>query len=121
WGRLRPGTLSGWTQSSSRLRSCTRAITTTSTDPAPCSRRWCTPGCTARRAAAVSITTRHSLCRRYKRAENDRKEKIKQFLSKLVRNHDLQDDEDIFARGFINSLAALQLVNFLEKEFGIAV
>lgn len=52
---------------------------------------------------------------------NDRKEKIKQFLSKLVRNHDLQDDEDIFALGFINSLAALQLVNFLEKEFGIAI
>ena len=52
---------------------------------------------------------------------NDRKEKIKQFLSKLVRNHDLKDDEDIFALGFINSLAALQLVNFLEKEFSIAI
>ena len=52
---------------------------------------------------------------------NDRKEKIKQFLSKLVRNHDLKDDEDIFALGFINSLAALQLVSFLEKEFGIAI
>lgn len=52
---------------------------------------------------------------------DDRKEKIKQFLSKLMRNHDLKDDEDIFALGFINSLAALQLVNFLEKEFGITV
>lgn len=52
---------------------------------------------------------------------NDRQEKIKQFLSKLMRNHDLKADEDIFALGFINSLAALQLVNFLEKEFGIAV
>lgn len=52
---------------------------------------------------------------------NERKEKIKQFLSKLVRNHDLKDDEDIFALGFINSLAALQLVNFLEKEFGISI
>jgi acyl carrier protein len=38
-----------------------------------------------------------------------------------MRNHDLKDDEDIFALGFINSLAALQLVQFLEKEFGIAV
>jgi acyl carrier protein len=52
---------------------------------------------------------------------NDRKEKIKQFLAKLLRNHDLKDDEDIFALGFINSLAALQLVNFLEKEFGVTV
>lgn len=52
---------------------------------------------------------------------DDRKEKIKQFLSKLMRNHDLKDDEDIFALGFVNSLAALQLVNFLEKEFGITV
>jgi methoxymalonate biosynthesis acyl carrier protein len=50
-----------------------------------------------------------------------RKEKIKEFLSKLMRNHDLKDDEDIFALGFINSLAALQLVQFLEKEFGVAI
>lgn len=55
------------------------------------------------------------------RAVNERKEKIKQFLSKLVRNHELKDDEDIFALGVINSLAALQLVSFLEKEFGIAI
>ena len=52
---------------------------------------------------------------------DDRKDKIKAFLSKWVRNHDLKGDEDIFALGFINSLAALQLVQFLEKEFGIAI
>ena len=50
-----------------------------------------------------------------------RKEKIKEFLSKLMRNHDLKDDEDIFALGFINSLAALQLVQFLEKEFAVTI
>jgi acyl carrier protein len=38
-----------------------------------------------------------------------------------MRNHDLKEDEDIFALGFINSLVALQLVQFLEKEFGITV
>lgn len=38
-----------------------------------------------------------------------------------MRNHELADDEDIFALGFINSLAALQLVQFLEKEFQIAI
>ena len=51
----------------------------------------------------------------------NRKEKIKEFLSRFMRNHDLKDDEDIFALGFINSLAALQLVQFLEKEFGIQI
>lgn len=51
----------------------------------------------------------------------DRKNKIKQFLSKLMNNRELKDDEDIFALGFLNSLAAVQLVSFLEKEFGITV
>jgi methoxymalonate biosynthesis acyl carrier protein len=51
----------------------------------------------------------------------NRKVKIKEFLSRFSRNHDLGDDEDIFALGFINSLAALQLVQFLEKEFQIAI
>lgn len=49
------------------------------------------------------------------------KEKIKGFLARFMRNHDLKDDEDIFALGYINSLAALQLVQFMEKEFCITV
>lgn len=51
----------------------------------------------------------------------DRKAKIKQFLARFLRNHELQDDEDIFALGFVNSLLAMQLVQFVEKEFGITV
>ena len=47
--------------------------------------------------------------------------KIKEFLSRFFKNHDLQPDEDIFALGFVNSLLAMQLVAFVEKEFGIAV
>ena len=47
--------------------------------------------------------------------------KIKEFLSRFFKNHDLQPEEDIFALGFVNSLLAMQLVQFLEKEFGIAV
>lgn len=46
---------------------------------------------------------------------------IKQFLSRFFRNHDLQPDEDIFALGFVNSLFAMQLVAFVEKEFGVTV
>jgi len=30
-------------------------------------------------------------------------------------------DEDIFSLGFVNSLLAMQLVAFVEKEFGVAV
>ncbi|HXO22212.1 MAG TPA: acyl carrier protein [Thermoanaerobaculia bacterium] len=47
--------------------------------------------------------------------------KVKEFLSRFFKSHDLQPDEDIFALGFVNSLLAMQLVAFVEKEFGIRV
>jgi methoxymalonate biosynthesis acyl carrier protein len=47
--------------------------------------------------------------------------KIKEFLSRFFKSHDLQPDEDIFSLGFVNSLLAMQLVAFVEKEFGIRV
>ncbi len=49
------------------------------------------------------------------------KEKSRAFLARYIRKHDLQDDDDIFARGFVNSLFAMQLVLFVEKEFNIKV
>ena len=52
---------------------------------------------------------------------SDRKTKIKDFLSRFFRQHELQDDEDIFALGFVNSLLAMQLVSFIEKEFAVTV
>lgn len=52
--------------------------------------------------------------------ENE-KAKIREFLSKFIRNNDLQDDTDIFATGFVNSLFAMQLVLFVESQFGIRV
>ncbi len=52
---------------------------------------------------------------------DERKVKIKQFLSRFFRNHELKDDEDIFALGFVNSLLAMQLVAFVEKEFRVTV
>jgi methoxymalonate biosynthesis acyl carrier protein len=51
----------------------------------------------------------------------ERKIKIKSFLAKFFRNRELQDDDDIFALGFVNSLLALQLVNFLQKEFAVTI
>jgi methoxymalonate biosynthesis acyl carrier protein len=47
--------------------------------------------------------------------------KIKEFLSRFFKNQDLKPEEDIFALGFVNSLLAMQLVAFVEKEFGIQV
>lgn len=52
---------------------------------------------------------------------DDTQSKVKNFLSRYFKNHDLQPDEDIFALGFVNSLLAMQLVAFVEKEFGVAV
>lgn len=52
---------------------------------------------------------------------DSRKEKIREFLSRFFRGHEVADDQDIFALGFVNSLIALQLVNFVEKEFGVSV
>jgi acyl carrier protein len=47
--------------------------------------------------------------------------KIQAFLRKRFRNYEFADDEDIFATGVVNSLFAMQLVMFVEKEFGIEV
>ena len=46
---------------------------------------------------------------------------VRAFLARHFQHHDLQDDDDIFALGFVNSLFALQLVMFVEKTFGITV
>ena len=49
------------------------------------------------------------------------KEKIQTFLSKYFENHQLKDDEDIFASGFINSMFVMQLVLFIEQEFQLTI
>ncbi|MEK3875936.1 acyl carrier protein [Paenibacillus sp. FSL M7-0420] len=49
--------------------------------------------------------------------ENMIKEKTKAFLSKYFKKRELAEDEDIFSLGFVNSLFAMQLVMFIEKEF----
>ena len=51
----------------------------------------------------------------------DRKTDIRQFLARHVKGVELTDDQDIFALGFVNSLLAIQLVDFVEKEFSIEV
>jgi acyl carrier protein len=54
-------------------------------------------------------------------AATESKTKIKQFMARFFQNHDLQDDEDIYALGFVNSFFAMQLVAFVEREFEISI
>ena len=49
------------------------------------------------------------------------KTKIREFLARFFQNLELEDDQDIFALGFINSLFAMQLVLFIEKEFAMHI
>ena len=47
--------------------------------------------------------------------------KTNSFISSNFRNFDLKDDDDIFALGLANSLFAMQLVMFVEKELEVKV
>ncbi len=49
------------------------------------------------------------------------KSDVRAFLGKFIKNHDIQDADDIFAQGFVNSLFAMQLVMFVEQTYGITV
>jgi len=49
------------------------------------------------------------------------KNEIKKFLCKITRNDNLEDSQDIFGGGLINSLYSIQLILFLEKEFDISI
>ena len=51
----------------------------------------------------------------------DPRQQIRDFVSRFFRGHDLADDEDMFASGYVNSLFAMQLVQFVESDFGITV
>ena len=51
----------------------------------------------------------------------DDKPKIREFLARFFRAGQLRDHDDIFAMGFVNSLLAIQLVMYIESEFGIAL
>ncbi|WP_394839501.1 phosphopantetheine-binding protein [Pendulispora rubella] len=52
---------------------------------------------------------------------DDRKTKIRNYLTKFFPGHELRDEDDIFSLGFVNSMFAIQLVNFIEHEFGIEI
>ena len=47
--------------------------------------------------------------------------RIRHFLQRFFRDHTPRVDEDIFATGYVNSMFAMQLVQFVEGEFGVLV
>lgn len=47
--------------------------------------------------------------------------RIREFFARHIKADDLHDRTNIFDAGFVNSLFALQLVLFVEREFGITV
>jgi acyl carrier protein len=47
--------------------------------------------------------------------------RIKAFLAPHFGDHEVGEDEDLFALGYVNSLFAMQLVTFVEREFGFVV
>jgi len=49
------------------------------------------------------------------------KSKIRVFFSRFFKTDGLGDKDDIFAGGYVNSLFAMQLIAWLEKDFNIAV
>jgi acyl carrier protein len=46
---------------------------------------------------------------------------VRSFVSRFFSTEKLQDHDDIFQLGFVNSLFAMQLVAFIEREFNVAV
>jgi len=48
-------------------------------------------------------------------------ERISNFLLRHIRRDQLDVNEDLFAANYVNSLLAMQLVQFVEAEFGIQI
>lgn len=46
---------------------------------------------------------------------------VREFITRSFNGHRVADGDDIFALGFANSLFAMQLVAFLEKQFALEI
>lgn len=51
----------------------------------------------------------------------DDKQALRDFVGRFMRGRELRDDEDVFATGYVNSMFAMQLVQFVEQAFGVTV
>lgn len=46
---------------------------------------------------------------------------VRPFIERFIGGEELKDTDNIFEMGYVNSMFAMQLVQFIETEFGIAV
>jgi acyl carrier protein len=53
--------------------------------------------------------------------EKSIKETVKRFISSSITITNLDDDDNLFESGIVNSLFAVQLMTFIEKTFAIEV
>ena len=53
--------------------------------------------------------------------ENGIKETVKRFILSSINFTHLDDDDNLFESGIVNSLFAIQLMTFIEKTFSIEV
>ena len=53
-------------------------------------------------------------------SEEEIRSRLRDFVMRFMRGHDLQDGEDLFGTGFVNSMFAMQLVQFVESTFGVS-
>jgi methoxymalonate biosynthesis acyl carrier protein len=53
--------------------------------------------------------------------ESGVKETVRRFILSSINIEQLNDDDNLFESGFVNSLFAVQLMTFIEKTFAIEV
>ncbi|HCA87741.1 MAG TPA: D-alanyl carrier protein [Streptomyces sp.] len=52
---------------------------------------------------------------------DDARSRIREFLNPHLAGQTVADSDDIFALGYVNSLFAMQLALFVEKEFALTL
>ncbi|MES4909014.1 MULTISPECIES: acyl carrier protein [unclassified Streptomyces] len=52
---------------------------------------------------------------------DDARQRIREFLAPQLAGQPLADSDDFFALGYVNSLFAMQLAQFLERDLGLAL
>lgn len=53
--------------------------------------------------------------------QQELRKKIQVFLQDNIPNQHIEDDDDIFKLGYVNSLFSLKLIGFIESAFSISI
>jgi acyl carrier protein len=51
----------------------------------------------------------------------DQRSQVRDYLERVTRHPNLRDDQDIFEGGIVNSIFAVELVDFIETQFSVTV